>query len=124
MSDDLEFNPKLPILHAHAAAVSRVGKDAADAVLVKFGGRGGPGGYRAVPASKQTACIETLERLAAGPASSNEAVERGLKRLTPAAMANFGTERPKTPRAPRSFDDLAKSAWDRFNNPPIVGRAE
>ncbi|MBR0982337.1 hypothetical protein [Bradyrhizobium liaoningense] len=118
MSDDLESNPKLPILHAHAAATLRVGKDSADAVLVKFGGRGGPGGYRAVPASNQTACITELERLAAGPANNNEAVERGLKRLTPAAMANFGNEKPKAPRAPKSFDDLAKSAWDRFNNPP------
>ncbi|TWI02477.1 hypothetical protein LPJ38_09540 [Bradyrhizobium daqingense] len=125
MSDDLDSNPKLPILHAHAAAVLRVGKDAADAVLVKFGApHGGPGAYRQVPASKQAACIEALERLAAGPANSNEAVERNLKRLSPAAMANFGNEKPKAPRAPKSFDDLAKSAWDRFNNPPPVGRAE
>ncbi|MDD1528561.1 hypothetical protein C7U92_10285 [Bradyrhizobium sp. WBOS7] len=124
MSDDLDSNPKLPILHAHAAAVLRVGKDAADAVLVKFGGRGGPGGYRAVPAPKQMACIEALERLAAGPANSNEAIERNLKRLSPAAMANFGNGKPKAPRAPKSFDDLSKSAWDRFNNPPPQGGAE
>lgn len=118
MSDDLEFNPKLPILHAHAAATLRVGKDAADAVLVRFGGRGGPGGYRAVPTSKQTACITELERLAAGPADTSESTERGLKRLQRAAFANIGTTDPKTPRAPKSFDDLQKQAWNRFNNPP------
>ncbi|MCK1284059.1 hypothetical protein IVB41_08920 [Bradyrhizobium sp. 44] len=116
MSD--EENPKLPILHAHAAAVMRVGKQAADAVLVKFGGRGGAGGYRAVPEAKQAACVEALERLAAGPANSKESTERGLKRLQRSAFANFGATETKTLRAPKSFDDLAKSAWDRFKNPP------
>ncbi|BAL73746.1 hypothetical protein [Bradyrhizobium cosmicum] len=116
MSD--QENPALPVLRAHAAAVMRVGKEAADAVLKKFGGRGSPGGYRAVPEAKMAACIAELERLAGGPANTAESTERGLKRLTPAAMANFGTTKPKPPRTPKSLDDLAKPAWDRFNRSP------
>jgi hypothetical protein len=119
MSDE---NPKIEILHAHAAAVMRVGKDAADAVLKKFGGRGGPGGYRQVPESQMEACTEALERLAAGPANSNEAVERGLKRLAPAAMANFGTKEPKAPRRTRSLAELQKDAMARFNHRPATDK--
>lgn len=113
-------NPKLPILHAHAAAVLNAGKAAADAVLIKHGGRGGPGGYRAVPEAKQEACVEALERLAAGPANSAERTERGLERLQRSAFANFGKEKPKAPRSPKSFDDLQKEAMARFNSPPPV----
>lgn len=113
-------NPKLPILRAHAAAVMRVGKDAADAVLRKHGGRdrGGPGAYKSVPDAKQAACVAELERLAGGPANSGEAVERGLKRLQRSAFANIGTKEPKAPRTPRSFDDLQRDAMARFNSPP------
>lgn len=115
MSDEEDAHP---ILKAHAAAFKHAGREAADAVLVKFGGRKGPGGYRSVPESKQAACIAELERLAAGPATNEDAVQSGLKRLVPLAMANFGNEKPAAPRAPRSLAELQKQAMDRFNATP------
>ncbi|MHC2289979.1 hypothetical protein [Bradyrhizobium barranii] len=87
MSDDL--NPKLPILHAHAAAVMRVGKDAADACLVKHGAsQGGPGAYRRIPEAKMEACISELNRLAAGPASDDESTHRAMQKMQRSAFSS------------------------------------
>jgi hypothetical protein len=127
-NNDSEYMPTDPLFSAHKLAFLAAGRDAADAILTKHGGKGGAGGWRRVPQSQRKAAIADLERLAAST-PPNARTEAGVEQVRRTAFGsgerwdemrrnafdNAGTAEQDKPKIPKSFAELAEQAYRMWN---------
>jgi hypothetical protein len=132
MSHDSEYMPTDPLFSAHKLAFLAAGRDQADAILVKHGGKGGAGGWRHVPRSKRKAAISDLEKLAASspPTARTAAGVEQIRRtafgsgerwddVRRNAFENAGMTESKTSAVPTKLDAYAIfKAWNAKKSKP------
>lgn len=111
MSDNTEM---APLKRAYLAALSARGREASDKAVQKYtNGARGPHAWRKVAEADVAKAIADLEQLVFQGDGGAAKTESRLQRMANAAYGHGDRSKP-----PKSFDELQREAWDRFNHPP------